>query len=202
MISKQYLTAEVDPFTWLNRSSGIRFSISLYIFSPASSTSSFLRFAFISLSSLSSLINEFISLIGNVRTYSSNINGKNHVEVYVFTYFDTPPVEFDGLVNFVQLDGRICKIDELRILSNGKRYLHFILANNIATSSSKFNSYLPCVAWGSVAEGLSNYKVGDEISIIAELRSREYKKYVEDAVELHVAHELLVQSYCYHEITL
>lgn len=146
--------------------------------------------------------NQFISLIGNVRTYSSNINGKNHVEVYVFTYFDTPPVEFDGLVNFVQLDGRICKIDDLRILSNGKRYLHFILANNIATSSSKFNSYLPCVAWGSVAESLSNYKVGDEISLIAELRSREYKKYVEDAVELHVAHELLVQSYCYHEITL
>ena len=146
--------------------------------------------------------NEFISLIGNIRTYSSTTEGKNHVEVYVFTYFDTPPVEFDGLVNFVQVDGRICKMDELRILNSGKCYLHFILANNITTANSKFNSYLPCVAWGSIAESLSKYNVGDEISYIAELRSREYKKYNENTLELHIAHELLIQSFCPHEVTL
>lgn len=140
-----------------------------------------------------------ITITGNVRSYSYKVSeDKNKVVIYVFTYFDEPETEQLGSNNSVTIDGRICKINELRENKNGKHNIHFILANNLVSgdSTKRLNSYIPCIAWGKVAREMSELSVNTRLEINGELHSREHKKvYPNGEVEFRVAHELLVQSY-------
>jgi hypothetical protein len=134
-------------------------------------------------------------IVGNVRSYSKQtIDGKNKVDIYVFTYFDSP--DEDDVTNRFVIDGRICKIEGIRILPNGKKNIHFIVANNLVTGGGKkLNSYLPCIAWGKMAQEISSMHVNDFVKISGKLQSREYKKYTyNDDFEIRVAHELYVDS--------
>jgi len=141
--------------------------------------------------------NQEIDLIGNVRSYSQQMeNGKNKVDIYVFTYFDRPDNEPTNNNEF-EADGRICKLDDIRVLKNGKSNVHFILANNLefGDNGQKLNSYLPCIAWGKLAKQIRNMKVNDKIKIHGKLQSREYKKfYAENEFDIKVAHEVYVDS--------
>lgn len=135
--------------------------------------------------------NTEVELIGNIRSFSHQIEGKNKVEIYVFSYFDTLDESFE-CQNIAKLKGRICKKDTLRTTSKGKHYIHYILANNIIMEDGqKLNSYIPCVAWGKEAKDIANnYDVGDMIYIEGQLHSREYKKKKPDGnIELRIAHE-------------
>ena len=141
-----------------------------------------------------------MSFSGNIRSYSAKLDsGKNKVELYVFTYFDQPDLDENDheYSNFLELDGRICKIDALRKTRNNKTNIHLILANNLIVSdgSKKLNSYVPCVAWGSIAERLSELHIDSQIRITGELHSREYKKTFPDGTfEFRVAHEVEITS--------
>lgn len=135
-----------------------------------------------------------VELSGNVRSFSKrDENGKNKVQIYVFTYFDKPVSE-DECTNSVLIDGTICKIEELRRTNSGKSNIHFILANNIEKEGTvKLNSYIPCVAWGTTAKELAKRVVGDKVSFRGELHSREYKKTLDNGdIEIRVAHEVLI----------
>lgn len=138
---------------------------------------------------------DIIELTGNIRSYSRKLaDGKNKVDLYVFTYFDLPEISQD---NYFELDGRICKTEDLRRLNNGNKNIHFTVANNllIEDSNKKLNSYLPCVAWGKLADTISKLKVNTRIKIAGELHSREYKKRISDEdFEYRVAHELSISS--------
>ena len=140
---------------------------------------------------------DLIELSGNIRSYSQKLNnGHNKVNLYVFTYFDLP--QDDEVANHFDIDGRICKIEDIRFTKDGKQNIHFILANNLILeeNNQKLNSYLPCIAWGRVAKELSKLSVNDKIYIHGELHSREYKKMLNaDEFEFRVAHELVVQSF-------
>ena len=138
-----------------------------------------------------------VELVGNIRSYTEQLsNGKNKVYIYVFTYQDYPVVsndEDDILNNIFIVDGRICKINELRTTSNGKKNIHFILANNIFTSNGqKINNYLPVTCWGNLAKQISNMNVNDRVTIKGELHSRTYHKFNDDnEKEYNVTYELL-----------
>lgn len=137
---------------------------------------------------------------GNVRSYSSKLeSGKNKVELYVFTYFDQPDLDKNDqeYINFLELDGRVCKIDQLRKTSGGKSSIHFIIANNLIVSdgATKLNSYIPCVAKGAIAEEISKYSINTKLLLTGKLHSREYKKTFPDgSVEFRVAHEVDVET--------
>ena len=139
---------------------------------------------------------QMVSFSGNVRSYSERLSsGKNKVELYVFTYFDQPDLDENDqeYTNFLELDGRICKIDALRTTKNGKKNIHMIIANNLIVSdgAKKLNSYVPCIAWGELAEEISRLKINTKIELIGELHSREYKKKFDDGTfEFRVAHEV------------
>ncbi len=145
--------------------------------------------------------NQEVTLSGNVRSYSSKLeNGKNKVELYVFTYFDQPELNENDQedINALEIDGRICKIEPLRTTKNGKNNIHFILANNLIVSegSKKLNSYIPCIAWGADALKIAELSVNTQLKLKGELHSREYKKTLEDgSVEFRVAHECVVSSF-------
>lgn len=137
--------------------------------------------------------NEEVSLVGNVRTYNHITENKNKVELYVFTYFDKPD---DDITNKVELDGRICKKGELRKTQVGKDVLDFVLANNLQADTQILNVYPPCVVWGKCAKALNKLNVGDRISIVGQLQSREYKKKIsEDDFEIRICHELNVVTF-------
>lgn len=136
-----------------------------------------------------------IELVGNIRSYSRKLeNGKNKVDIYVFTYFDVPTADDDGNipVNQFEIQGRICKIDPLHTTKNGKHNIHFILANNIHSGDGKqkINNYIPIVCWGNLAKEVQNYNVSDVVTVRGQLHSRTYKKVHEDGeVEILMAHE-------------
>ena len=137
-----------------------------------------------------------VEITGNVRSYSRHLeDGSNKVDVYVFTYFDKPE-DGETKCNEFEIDGRICKIENIRILANGKKNIHFIVANNLCVGDNKkLNSYLPCIAWGKTAQEISKLKVNDKVKISGRLQSREYKKYITDNdFEIRVAHELYIES--------
>lgn len=141
-----------------------------------------------------------IELVGNIRSYSEKINGKNKVHLYVFTYFDIPETDENDMeiINKLTLDGRICKIDDLRVNEAGKQSIHFILANNIITQSGaqKLNTYVPCVAFGQTAVELSKLHVSDKILIEGKFNSRLYKKTTESGeLEIKTAYEGIVNSF-------
>ena len=138
-----------------------------------------------------------VRLTGNIRSYSCRVaEDKNKVTIYVFTYFDYPEIE-DGTTNSATIDGRICKINPLRKSKNEKKNIHFIVANNLVVSDKKrLNSYIPCIAWGSLAEEISKFGVNTNLKLEGELRSREHKKVHDNGdVEFRVAHEFLVTGY-------
>ena len=150
------------------------------------------------------ITNVEIDLVGQLRSYSQRTaNGKNKVELYVFTYFDLPenPLTNDcenPIYNHVELDGRICKIDTLRTTNTGKNNIHLILANNLIVSNGdkKLNSYVPCIAWGNIAKQLSKLTVNTPIQITGELHSREYIKHLDNNdSEIRVAHECLITDF-------
>lgn len=142
-----------------------------------------------------------VSLVGNIRSYSRQLeDGRNKVDIYVFTYFDIPELDENDqeVTNEFVVDGRICKIEPLRTVSNGKQNIHFLLANNLIVeeSNQKLNSYLPCIAWGGIARELSKCQVNDKLTIKGELHSREYKKQLPNGdIEIRVAHELVISSF-------
>lgn len=143
---------------------------------------------------------QLVTFSGNVRSYSARLaGGKNKVELYVFTYFDQPDLDENDqeYTNYVELDGRICKIDPCRVTKGGVKNIHFIIANNLIVShgEKKLNSYIPCIAWGEVAEQLAQLHVDSKIELTGELHSREYKKRLpDDSFEFRVAHEIEVTS--------
>ena len=133
-----------------------------------------------------------IELSGNIRSFSQQLDGKNKVEIYVFSYFDNVECHPDTS-NSAVLTGKVCKKDTLRTTSSGKHYIHYIIANNIVTDDGqKMNSYVPCVAWGKLARDFDMYyNIGDDIEVEGQLQSREYKKKLPGKeIELRVAHEL------------
>ena len=144
-----------------------------------------------------------VNCMGTVRSYSEKLNDKNKVNIYISTDFS--PISDEGFESGVQLfpssaiiDGFICYLEPIRVLNSGKCNIHFILANNIVSdeSTSRYSSYIPCIAWGNLAKKIASHKVGDKLIINdGELRSREYIKHLDDMDEFRVCHELYVKSY-------
>lgn len=135
-----------------------------------------------------------VELTGNLRSYSHKLsNGKNKVDIYVFTYFDVPD-EMDSNNSF-EITGRICKIDPLHTTRSGKHNIHFIVANNIISKDGKqkMNNYIPMVAWGNTARFVSSLNVSDIVTVTGQLHSRTYTKTNESGeLEIMTAHEGVV----------
>lgn len=139
-----------------------------------------------------------VTLLGNLRTYSQQLENKNKVHLYVYTYFDVPNELFDPVdddFNEVILDGSICKKSNIRKVKQNKDVIDFIIANNLQTANKFINCYIPSITWGSNAKLVERLPIGTKVEVQGRFQSREYKKFINEVdYELHIAHELSIKE--------
>lgn len=130
---------------------------------------------------------ENVGFCGEVRTRNVEVDGKRHLEIYVFV---RDFGECGGDTNYVELQGFICKQPILRETPLGRTICDVIVAVNRPTGQS---DYIPCIFWGRQALRVAEMEVGKEISITGRLQSREYvKQNLFGECETKTAYELSV----------
>lgn len=137
---------------------------------------------------------DFVRVAGEYRSYSDGETGKLLLYVYakrIIKYDESE--EKDGLYNnSIILNGFVCKSSGLRITPMGKRIVDVIIAVNRFNKSS----YIPCILWNLSDEEANNIEVGDKMSLIGRIQSREYQKRLdEETVETRIAYEVSVSEF-------
>ena len=114
--------------------------------------------------------------------------GKSHLQLYVYVEKIALGISTDN--NEVKLTGTICKDIILRKTPLGRQIANLIVAVNRDNSKS---DYLPCIAWNAGARILSDYKVGDKLTITGRIQSRVYTK-PNDQTE-YTAYEISIKHF-------
>ena len=79
----------------------------------------------------------------------------------------------DAPLNLIQLSGVLCKPPVLRRTPLGREISDIILAVNRRYGRA---DYLPCIAWGAVAQQVAVMTTGDRLTIEGRVQSRTYTK--------------------------
>ena len=131
---------------------------------------------------------DYINLVGEVQT-SMGLNRETGLynKLYVFNYAKNISNITKKLgtywkptgPNELKICGNICKkAKDVRITPFGKKVYDFTVA--VETSRDKnysdHNAYIPCIAFGDLAERIQSYKIGDLVSCKGMLQSRDYQK--------------------------
>lgn len=129
-----------------------------------------------------------------LRSYNKNINGKSKL---ILTVFITEILDEDKEkdINDVQLTGYICKQPIYRKTPLGREIADVLIAVNRNYHKS---DYIPCIVWGRNAKFVSDLKIGDMVTVNGRFQSREYKKTVNDTVNILTAYELSVNKITVH----
>lgn len=91
--------------------------------------------------------------------------------------------------NCIQLSGVICKIPVLRRTPLGRDICDIILAVNRRYGRA---DYLPCIAWGAVAQQTAAMPVGRRLTVEGRVQSRTYTKLTSAGPEDRVAYEVSI----------
>ena len=131
-----------------------------------------------------------LMVIGQLRSFNNKQGSGSKLVITVlareifFTY--------DENQNNVSLTGVVCKPTTLRKTPMGRQICDIMLAVNRRYGRS---DYLPCIAWGSLAETAAGFAVGDKISLDGRIQSRKYFKSDGDVMVERTAYEVSVVSF-------
>ncbi len=139
---------------------------------------------------------KYATVRGQFRSHNkSSEGGRRRLVLYVFAsdieIQDEIPADRND-VNFIEVDGYICKEPVLRRTPLCRDIADIILAVN---RNYRRSDYLPCLMWGRDAKLVARLQVGTRLHIIGRLQSRTYLKKVSEGVEEErVAYEISVQD--------
>lgn len=127
---------------------------------------------------------ETVEVRGSLRTFNnkSGIGAKLVITVLAQEIVLTA----DDPINDLTLVGTICRRGEPRRTPLGREICDFTLAVNRRYGRS---DYLPCIAWGSMAQRCGAMAVGQRLRLEGRLQSRVYAKQLENRREERVAFE-------------
>lgn len=134
-------------------------------------------------------MNKIVSIKGQFRSYNKLIDGKSKL---LLTVFVREVMENDETLNpnIIELSGFVCKEPIYRTTPFKREICDVLLAVNRAYNKS---DYLPCIAWGRNARFVKNIKVGQKVSIIGRIQSREYQKKISETESMvKTAYEISV----------
>ncbi|MDR0446989.1 MAG: single-stranded DNA-binding protein [Oscillospiraceae bacterium] len=128
-------------------------------------------------------------IVGEVRSFNNKSGEGSRLVITVFARELRYAEAADE--NSVHLRGALCKPPTLRRTPMGRLICDVMLAVNRRYGRS---DYLPCIAWGRIAQELSARTVGDVIEIDGRIQSRGYIKTTPDGSEERTAYEVSVIS--------
>ena len=130
-----------------------------------------------------------IAIKGQFRSYNKVVGDKSKLMLTVFVR-ELVDIDETKNPNMIELSGYVCKKPIYRTTPFKREIGDILLAVNRAYNKS---DYLPCIAWGRNARFIKNIEVGEKVSVIGRIQSREYQKKLDDeTVETRVAYEVSV----------
>lgn len=94
-----------------------------------------------------------------------------------------------GPFNQIQLSGVLCKAPSLRRTPLGREICDLILAVNRRYGRA---DYLPCIAWGAIAQQTARLPVGSRLTVEGRVQSRGYTKTVDGVGQERTAYEVSI----------
>lgn len=121
---------------------------------------------------------KFVEVTGEMRTYNKmGEDGHRHLDVFLFLtkieFFEKEEKDKLKCDNLIYLKGYICKVPVYRKTPLAREITDLVIAVNRPYGKS---DYIPCIAWGRIAQWSSNLKVGSQIELYGRIQSREYFK--------------------------
>ncbi len=123
---------------------------------------------------------------GQFRSYNKLEDGKSKLMLTVFLREILPYSSSDN-PNYIEIVGYVCKEPVFRVTPFKREISDVLLAVNRSYNKS---DYLPCIAWGRNARFVKNFSVGDKVSVIGRIQSREYQKKIDDELVTKTAYEV------------
>jgi hypothetical protein len=130
-----------------------------------------------------------LRVTGEVRSFNNKSGEGSRLVITAFARDVSASDEPDE--NAVRLRGVICKPPTFRRTPMGRQICDIMLAVNRRYGRS---DYIPCIAWGNVAQELSGRAVGDGAALLGRLQSRAYIKAMPDGPQERTAYEVSVIS--------
>ena len=128
---------------------------------------------------------------GQFRSYNNYGDGERKLMLTIFVK-DIEQCEDEDNINYIYLNGFVCKPPAYRTTPFGREITDVLLAVNRQYNKS---DYIPCIAWGRNARFASNLNVGDNIKVWGRVQSREYQKKIsEDEVISKTAYEVSISK--------
>ena len=132
-----------------------------------------------------------VTVTGQLRSFNNKTGTGSRLVLSVLAHGLIP----GGTVprNVIRLCGTICKEPVFRRTPMGREICDVILAVNRRYGRA---DYLPCIAWGIVAQRVGQMAVGEPLAAEGRLQSRTYRKLVNGSYEDRTAYEISIMRPC------
>lgn len=127
---------------------------------------------------------------GEVRSYNNRSGVGSRLVITLFTKQLTPAGQ-EPDDNRLTLAGVLCKPPNYRTTPLGREICDLMLAVNRKYGRA---DYLPCIAWGVLAQRAADLSVGDGLRLEGRLQSRAYTKITETGQVKRVAFEVSIMT--------
>ncbi len=132
-----------------------------------------------------------VTIKGQFRSYNKIIGDRSKLMLTVFAR-DVMPFDEDLNPNMMELTGYICKQPIYRTTPFNREICDLLIAVNRQYNKS---DYIPCIVWGRNARFAGNLSVGEHISVVGRVQSRNYQKRLDDdTVVTRTAYEVSVSK--------
>lgn len=117
-------------------------------------------------------VGNMIGVHGQFRSYNKLDGDKSRL---MLTMFIREVEAYDeGLnPNRIEITGYVCKEPIYRMTPFKREICDLLIAVNRNYNKS---DYLPCIAWGRNARFVKNFEVGEKLTVVGRIQSREYQK--------------------------
>ncbi len=126
-------------------------------------------------------------IAGQLRSFNHKSDTGNHLVISV--YAQSVEHTDEEAQNRLFLSGAICKPPTLRRTPLGRSISDIMLAVNRRYGRA---DYIPCIAWGQVANSLAQKSVGSSVSFWGRFQSRIYTKQTDLGAAEHTAYEVSI----------